>query len=112
MALRLAILGCDIWAPSIVQHFGDISEQYNYFMRLSQKSFTSKIFNIQKKEFPSNINEYDGYIITGSKYSAYDDEDWIRFLFDKIKLLDSSKKKVLGVCFGHQVNERILVKEY
>ena len=39
----------------------------------------------------------------GSPKSAYDDEPWMLELCDFFKLLDRSKLKVLGCCFGHQL---------
>jgi GMP synthase-like glutamine amidotransferase len=45
----------------------------------------------------------DGYVITGSRHSVYDDLPWIRqlaaFLDGEIK----AGKKVVGICFGHQL---------
>ena len=45
----------------------------------------------------------DAFIITGSKYSVYDDAKWIHNL--KLKVIDIIKlgKPILGICFGHQL---------
>jgi GMP synthase-like glutamine amidotransferase len=53
--------------------------------------------------------EFDGYAITGSTYDAYDNQDWILNLIDVIKnITHVKKKKLLGICFGHQIIGRAL----
>ena len=49
------------------------------------------------------MEECDGYLITGSKLSVYDSEEWIRNLETYIQKLERKKKPLVGVCFGHQL---------
>ena len=58
--------------------------------------------------YPKSIDECDGYLITGSKLSVYDAEDWIRKLETYVQLLNEKKKALLGVCFGHQLIAKAL----
>lgn len=51
------------------------------------------------------IAKYDGFIITGSIHDAHGNDLWVLELIHLLKKLDFMKKKVLGICFGHQVNE-------
>lgn len=64
---------------------------------------TFKHYHLAKNDFPTDIHECDGYIITGSPASCYEDIDWIKKLIEFIKELNISKKKTFGICFGHQV---------
>ncbi|XP_026417616.1 gamma-glutamyl peptidase 2-like [Papaver somniferum] len=50
-------------------------------------------------EFPKDeeIELYDGFVITGSASDAHGDDIWI------IQLLNFLKKRLLGICFGHQI---------
>ena len=50
-----------------------------------------------------NIDNADGFIITGSKFSVYDNENWIKALKNKVDLILNLDKPVLGICFGHQL---------
>ena len=48
------------------------------------------------------------YAITGSTHSANDNDPWILNLIDQIKIICSEQKKLLGICFGHQIISRAL----
>ena len=54
-------------------------------------------------EFPGDIDDYDGYLITGSPASANDEDDWIRRLADWIVEADHRNKRIVASCFGHQL---------
>ncbi|MDQ7051120.1 MAG: hypothetical protein Q9M92_16990 [Enterobacterales bacterium] len=60
-------------------------------------------FNCQAQQYPEDIDAFDFYVTSGSKSSAYDDEDWIKQLIAFVQKLDRAKKKLIGICFGHQI---------
>lgn len=60
-------------------------------------------YDVEHGEYPATMDECDGYIITGSKKSVYDDEDWIRVLMDYVRALAGVRKPLVGLCFGHQL---------
>ncbi len=53
-------------------------------------------------DFP-DVEDFESYIISGSKYSVYDDIQWIRDLKEFTKMAYDTGKKTIGVCFGHQM---------
>lgn len=53
--------------------------------------------------FPDSVDACDGYISSGSKYSVYEDIDWIIRLKSFVAEIDQAQKKFIGVCFGHQL---------
>jgi len=61
------------------------------------------IFDIRNDEFPSKIDECDSYICTGSASSAYSNEVWVFNLIKFVRECHKQKKKLLGICFGHQL---------
>lgn len=66
-----------------------------------------KLYNVQKDEYPTDLNEWDSYegiILPGSFSAAYDDEPWIHKLCQVIQTeIVPKQRKTLGICFGHQV---------
>ena len=60
-------------------------------------------YEVVTNEYPADLDEVDAYIITGSKLSVYDDVPWINQLKDFVRDLHQAKKKIVGICFGHQL---------
>ncbi|CAI9761035.1 unnamed protein product [Fraxinus pennsylvanica] len=68
------------------------------------------LFRVVEGEFPDmdNLQNYEGFVISGSPYDAHGDEYWILELCFLLQTLFTVQKKVLGICFGHQVLCRAL----
>lgn len=62
-----------------------------------------RTYNVGQGEFPSSVAEVDAWLITGSEKSAYDREPWIAGLAEFIRECDAHQKKLIGICFGHQM---------
>ena len=58
-------------------------------------------FYVQNK-IPQSV-DCDGYLITGSRHGVYDELPWIESLVNFIKEVLASRRKIIGVCFGHQL---------
>ena len=86
---------------------GSYQEQYMPMMLNYLKGIMPdqefKHYRVATNIFPKDIEECEGYIITGSPASCYEDLGWIKNLIEFIKKLHAQKKKMLGICFGHQI---------
>lgn len=68
------------------------------------------LYRVVDGEFPAvdDLDTYDGFVISGSPFDAYSNEIWIIKLCILLRVLDAMEKRVLGICFGHQVICRAL----
>ncbi len=69
---------------------------YNEKIKLSHMSVLEGIF-------PKNVGDFDGYLITGSSFSVYEDLPWIHRLMDFIQSAFTQNVPQAGICFGHQI---------
>ena len=58
--------------------------------------------NCLEDDLTFNIDEYDAYLITGGKYSVFEDLDWQHKLFNLIQTIYDNNIPIIGVCYGHQ----------
>ena len=70
---------------------------------LDGRGFVFTIYDILEMDFPTATTDQDGWIITGSRFGAYEDHDWIPPLESLIRELHAAKVPMIGVCFGHQI---------
>ncbi|MCO5576591.1 hypothetical protein L7F22_030404 [Adiantum nelumboides] len=77
---------------------------------LSDPGETWHIFRVIDGEFPSDeeVHNYEGFVITGSRYDAHSTEPWVLQLCKLVQKLHVEKIKLLGICFGHQIIARAL----
>lgn len=83
--------------------FGDYA---SLFIRmLSSPSVKFEIFDVHRNEFPSSLADYSVIYITGSRYGAHEDVEFIRKLSHIIRTIvnEHPAKKLVGICFGHQL---------
>lgn len=52
---------------------------------------------------PASINDCDAYLLTGSPIAVYDPDDWIVTLLQFVRDAFRAGKKLVGICFGHQI---------
>ncbi|GAM28730.1 hypothetical protein SAMD00019534_119060 [Acytostelium subglobosum LB1] len=106
--LTIGLLKCDKFIPEIKNKFGDIDVQFVNLLKLNKLgvSVDLSVFEVTESKFPKwddvMSNRYNGFIISGSRSSVNDDNEWIPVLKDHIKLFEANNIKTVGVCFGHQ----------
>ena len=86
--------------PEVVEEYGHSSKWIPDILQSHNVEFIVR--NAYKGDL-GDINEADAWIISGSKYSVYDDITWIKDLISFVCNLINNNKSLLGICFGHQL---------
>jgi GMP synthase-like glutamine amidotransferase len=97
--MKVALLVCDHVDEIYQAEFGDYPQM---FARLFPE-IEFDLFEAQESAFPENLDSYDAFMATGSRYSVYEDEEWIKDTLDFIRRLYKEGKCLVGYCFGHQL---------
>ncbi len=95
--MKTCLLVCDHVLPALEPIDGAYPDM---FQRLFPELELEPYFVVDG-HFPE-IDDYDQFICTGSKYSVYDAEGWIIELLRFIRNVAHTNKKFVGACFGHQ----------
>ncbi|XP_031132088.1 gamma-glutamyl peptidase 5-like [Ipomoea triloba] len=105
---KFAVLLCADDSEYVKKMYGGY---FGVFLRmLAEEGETWAVFRVARGEFPEDdeIGEFDGFVITGSCNDAHGNDAWICKLLNLLHKLNSMKKKVLGICFGHQILGRAI----
>mgnify|MGYP001412752447 CR=1 FL=1 len=97
---KIVILSAGPGLPDIVKKYGHSSEWIPEHLNDFNLNYTVK--KVYDNDL-CTLDDGDAWIITGSKYSVYDNYDWIKELVSFTSDLIKNNKPVLGICFGHQV---------
>jgi GMP synthase-like glutamine amidotransferase len=101
--MRIGILQCDHVADDLVDTHGDYQDMFTDLVHAQDNSIEVCIYDLTADQFPVDLQACDGYIITGSQFSAYDDIPWINKAKTLVSDLYIAKIPTIGICFGHQL---------
>lgn len=99
--MKLGILQTG-WPPEeLIETHGTYAEAF--MQLLGNNGFEFSSWAALEGELPHDVHEADGWLITGSKYGAYEDLPWIEPLENFLRAAYRSSVPIVGICFGHQI---------
>lgn len=82
----------------------DMGDYPDFFETLlADRGLTFRRYAVLRMDFPKDVHDCDGWLITGSRFGAYEDHAFIPPLEDFIRASYAAHVPVVGVCFGHQI---------
>ena len=104
--MLIGVLQCGHFVERDGVPFRDYTKLYADL--LDGHGFTFRGWDVVDMEFPENIRDADGWLISGSKHGAYDDQPFIPLLEDFIRKAYAEDVPLVGICFGHQIMAQAL----
>ncbi len=103
--MHIAILLAGHTNEAMPQRFHDYHEMFiALFQSLPNgNDFRFSTLAVIDDVFPDQLDDYDGYLISGSAHGVYDDVPFIARLKDLVQQIHYAKKPLVGICFGHQI---------
>ncbi len=99
--MKIGILQTGLSPDELKGALGDYDDMFKVL--LHEQGFEFETWRVLEMDFPISIHAADGWLITGSKFGAYEDHEWIPPLEDFIRAAVSESKPLVGICFGHQI---------
>ncbi|MEO0765198.1 MAG: type 1 glutamine amidotransferase [Pseudomonadota bacterium] len=99
--MKIGILQTGHVNEQLVAEHGDYSEIFPAFLADQGLHFVN--YAVCDGQFPNTPEDADGWLITGSKFGAYEDWPWIAPLEQLIRDIYASARPLVGICFGHQI---------
>lgn len=109
--MKIAILNCDEVDSDLVKKYGEYGDMFVTTLSARKEGLKFTQFDALHRQLPDDKEDFDGYIITGSRHNSYDNDPWIVELMQWVREADNLKKHVAGICFGHQLIARALGAE-
>ena len=101
--MRIGILQTDSVRAEFQNDFGDYPDMFRRLLLDADPGLEFADYDVEHGQYPEHIDECDAYLITGSRDSVYDDQDWIRTLAAFVGELHQARVKLVAICFGHQL---------
>lgn len=106
--MKIAILLTSNDTSEFAQRFPDDGEKFITILAPQRPDWDFEVVPVMDNVFPKSIDQYDGYVITGSPASVNDPYCWIENLLNWIRELDEYQVPTIGCCFGHQAIAKAL----
>lgn len=100
--LQVGLLECDHVPPHLQHLTGDYADLFDDLFRGSAPEITFRRYDVIGGTWPDDPTTEEAWLVTGSRFSVFDDEPWIGELLGFLKSVQSERRPLVGVCFGHQ----------
>ena len=89
--------------PDMNGQYPDYPEAFELLLSNAAPDWKYQAFAALEDQLPDSPDQCDAWIITGSRFGAYDPDPWIARLQAFLQLTYSARVPMVGICFGHQL---------
>ena len=106
--MKIGLLLCDDVKPELQATFKNYPDMFEALLRGLDPDVELQTWRVHDQQLPPGTDLCDGWIISGSQYSVNDGFAWMAQLEDFVRALYIEQRKLIGICFGHQLMARAL----
>lgn len=106
--MKIGILATGTAPDNLLAEHGSYAAMFVQLLNQVDISFEFHTFEVHENYFPVALDDYDGWLITGSEYSIHKNLPWMGALKDLIVKIYEKKDPLVGVGFGHQMIAEVL----
>lgn len=101
--MRLCVLDNDVLDPEVAPTYTGYGAMLVRLLRQAGANWDMDVFTAVHGQYPASFDAYDAVLLTGSRADSFSEDAWVVTLRQKVEQLLQGQKKILGVCFGHQL---------
>mgnify|MGYP001827337328 CR=1 FL=1 len=100
--MRIALLNAEPEDLTLVPDAPSLGSLLLDFLQTADREFSARLFDTSETAPPSP-DSFDAFVIGGSPVDAFSKEPWVSRLRSHVRACYALNKKVVGICFGHQL---------
>jgi GMP synthase-like glutamine amidotransferase len=101
--MHIGLLECDHVEGRFARIDGGYREMFAALLGPHVPDLTFTYYDVCHGVLPPAPDACDAYVCSGSRYSVYDQREWIAALGEFLRKLHGSGEPFVGICFGHQM---------
>lgn len=101
--MRICVLDNDVLDPEAAPIYRSYGAMFVRLLGEAGADWSFELFNTTQGQYPASFDGFDAVLLTGSQADAFAPTPWVLELRQRVTLLLQAKKKLVGVCFGHQL---------
>jgi len=102
--MKLCVLDNDVLDPEVAPIYSSYGAMFVRLLReAGANDWSFDLFDTMQGHYPASFDEYDAVLLTGSRADAFSQAPWVLELRQHVEQLLQAKKKLVGICFGHQL---------
>lgn len=101
--MKIGILETGFTPEELRDDFESYPKMFEDLLGAVDPDLEFETWSVLENDFPANVNDADGWIITGSKHGVYENAPWMIRLQQFLRDAIAAKLPVFGICFGHQI---------
>jgi GMP synthase-like glutamine amidotransferase len=101
--MKITLIQCGHIQDNLKRISGDVPDIFHRFFSKYEPQIHFELYDATMGELPDENVKTGGFLFSGSAHSAYENEKWILQTKSFIRKLYRKRRKMVGICFGHQI---------